>query len=150
MKQIRLGKSNKSAIVDDYIYEVIKYSSWVYRSGYAYNTEQKIFLHVFVLGKKDGFVVDHVNGDKLDNRRENLRHCTVRQNNLNRAKRKDATSSKFIGVSYDGNKKAYIAGISIAKGKRFTFACKNEKEAVKLYNFLAEHFHGQYARLNDI
>ena len=56
-----------------------------------------------------GLTVDHINGDRLDNRRQNLRVCTQGQNNCNRLERVDNTSG-FRGVSQrkDGRYQAYI------------------------------------------
>lgn len=51
-------------------------------------------------------VIDHINGDGLDNTRENLRICTQGQNNRNRKASKNGTS-KYLGVSWDKDKKRW-------------------------------------------
>lgn len=50
---------------------------------YYARSAQKEFLHRVVLGCSKGFVVDHINGDTLDNRRSNLRIATIQQNRIN-------------------------------------------------------------------
>ena len=60
-------------------------------------------LHQFLLGKQEDMVIDHINGNGLDNRRENLRFLTISQNNQNRNK-KENSSSKYIGVSFEKNR----------------------------------------------
>jgi hypothetical protein len=60
----------------------------------------KIRLHRLILNvKKDDPLVDHINNDKLDNMRENLRFASSSQNAQNKAKL-DRGSSKYLGVSY--------------------------------------------------
>ena len=61
------------------------------------------YLHRFVLKAKKGENVDHINGNKLDNRKENLRKCTRSQNFANRKKYTNNTSG-YKGVSKHGNK----------------------------------------------
>ncbi len=57
---------------------------------------RKIFLHHFVFGKpKDGFVIDHINGNGLDNQKSNLRFATKSQNNQNIDKPR---KNKYIGI----------------------------------------------------
>lgn len=57
-------------------------------------------LHQFLLGKEENMVIDHINGNGLDNTRENLRFVTISQNNQNRIK-KENCSSKYIGVFFE-------------------------------------------------
>jgi hypothetical protein len=94
-----------------------------------------------------GMDVDHVNGDTLDNRRENIRVCTHTQNMMNRRKL-SPTSSRYKGVSARGKKwRAYIrvGGKLIHIG---TFC--DEEEAARAYNEYANKYFGEYALLNDL
>lgn len=65
---------------------------------------REIKLHQLVLGKKKGFVVDHKNTNKLDNRKKNLRFATKSQNGMNR---------KAKGIDWDKNKQKWLARIKI-------------------------------------
>lgn len=56
----------------------------LHNCGYVYNSKAKTFLHQIILGKKKGCEIDHINGDKLDNRKKNLRVATRSQNSMNR------------------------------------------------------------------
>jgi hypothetical protein len=93
------------AKVDDEDYGICSVRRWWLTSdGYArarFYYEQ-VGLHVFVMRLHHiilpGHVVDHLNGDRLDCQKSNLRICTRSQNNHNRAKRRDC-SSRFIGVT---------------------------------------------------
>lgn len=108
MKTILLSQG-KFAIVDDEDYEKLSKYKWCAnnRHGcwYAVRTSNKkiIRMHRQILGLKkgDGMKTDHVNHNGLDNRRCNLRICTLAENNHNRQRNKKWRSSKFKGVSWD-------------------------------------------------
>lgn len=91
-------------------------------------------------------VVDHRNGDELDNRRENLRIATIIENGRNKAKISRNCKFKYKGISKDEN--IFNATIS-ANGKRLTRGYfKTEEEAARLYDSMAAHFYGEFARFN--
>jgi len=104
-------------------------------------------LHRYLIKIPDKADIDHINGDKLDNRRSNLRACTHQQNMFNQKKR-STNSSGYIGVSLfkaTGMFEAYIhhSGKKIYLGLYHTAeeaAYIRDKEAKKLF--------GKYARLN--
>lgn len=111
-----------------------------------------------------GFLVDHINGDKLDNRRSNLRLATRSENEANKQKRRghkksDGTTknhSKYKGVALmKGRKKCWRAIIStnannagetkqVHLGTYYT-----EKEAAEAYNKAALEMFGEFAVIND-
>jgi hypothetical protein len=66
-------------------------------------------LSRFIMNPPKGMVVDHINGDRLDNRRENLRIVTYRQNSLNR-KARNNTGLAGVSVSTDKRDKKYCCG----------------------------------------
>lgn len=81
---------------------------------YGAKNKRSVYLHKYLLGEPNN-EVDHINGNKLDYRRENLRHVTKTEQNLNRA----AWGEYPQGVSYDANKELYRARIQI-RGKRIS------------------------------
>ena len=90
------------AIVDECDWENARKHKWHMHLGYAYGQINKvnIFLHHFIHGKPDhGYVIDHKNRNRLDNRRENLREITYSENAKNKSKNKDH-SSQFFGVGW--------------------------------------------------
>jgi hypothetical protein len=92
-----------------------------------------------------GGEIDHISGDGLDNRRENLRRCTHAQNTRNRAKHKVKTS-RFKGVHRERNKwRARIRrdGIYYTLGFFDT-----EREAALAYDAAAPRLHRAFARTN--
>ncbi len=157
MKEIRLNTRKTScknylkfvALVSDEDFERVNKYNWCVdikkTNAYAVAKIDKknVFLHRFIMKADPGTFVDHINGNGLDCRRENLRFVTAQQNRMNCCHYMKATS-KFKGVSKD-NKRAQW-GVYIGK-KRIGYF-DNEEEAAKAYDQQAIIHYGQYARLN--
>lgn len=96
MKKIQLfGKWSfgKEALVSDEDYDMLSAYRWTVRRDTRCNKllyarcggfRNEVYMHRLVIGDKKGFVVDHINLNTLDNRRENLRHLTISENCRNR------------------------------------------------------------------
>jgi hypothetical protein len=102
MKKIQLTK-NKYALVDDEDYEELNKYNWYYSyQGYAVRTNHRlnkcIYMHRIIMNPLDYKQVDHINHNKLDNRKENLRICDRFQNLQNSKIRLD-NKSGIKGVS---------------------------------------------------
>jgi hypothetical protein len=104
-------------------------------------------LHREIMNSPKGLLVDHRNGDTLDNRRTNLRVATHSQNCFNCRKRKN-TSSRFIGVSFNKHKIMWAAYISFHRKRIWLGHFKTEIEAAKAHDEAAKKHHGEFARLN--
>lgn len=91
--------------------------------------------------------VDHISGDTLDNRRENLRLVTNKENVRNSAKAANKLS-RFKGVYKMKNK---FHALVICDAKRYRISPFNtEEEAALAYNKLAKLLFGEFARLNEL
>lgn len=86
-------------------------------------------LHRVITGCPEGKIVDHINHDPLDNRRSNMRICSVGENNSNLSLSK-RNSSGVVGVRYRADRKSWIAN-KMVNGKLYTKAFKTFEEAVK-------------------
>lgn len=69
-------------------------------------------MHHLILSKKTGFDIDHINGNRVDNRKENLRYLTRKENIINRSK--SNSSSGIVGVYWDKNRNKWKAQCKIA------------------------------------
>lgn len=121
---------DRIAIVDDCDAHLANFKWYVmkakeYPLGYAIREVKpdglriRVFLHHAVIGYPlNGLVVDHKNGNSLDNRRENLRIVTQRENTQNqKCHRNGQKSSRFIGVYWDKSRSKWNSMIRI-NGKR--------------------------------
>ncbi len=154
MKKIELkGKlgAGKFALVDDADYEELNKHKWYLTDGYAVRTGSKervnIRMHRAVMETPKGLCTDHINRDRLDNQKENLRICTVRQNSWNAGPLK-GKSSKYKGVTYKNREKAWVCSIRINGEKKQYRGFKNETEAAKAYDKMAKEAFGEFACLN--
>jgi len=119
MVEITLTKNKKTIISKSDFKEVSKYKWYAYtnrgltyagRTVYVNGVGRIQQLHIFLLGTKDGYEIDHINRDSLDNRRSNLRFLSHSDNCFNRRK-KPNTTSKYIGVSLNKNTGKWVSYI---------------------------------------
>jgi HNH endonuclease len=87
--------------------------------GYANQRRGKemVMLHHLILPRKPGFDVDHIDGDKRNNRRSNLRYATRSENLANR-RQTGKTKAKRIGVCWDSTRQKWMATIQFNKKPR--------------------------------
>jgi hypothetical protein len=149
MKEIQLTKG-KVAIVDDEDFERLSSLKWCMGSKYAvhgvYDGQKvrHIFMHRLIMGNPEGKQVDHINLDKLDNRKENLRICTRSQNGANKKAQKN-NKCGYKGVSLNKGK-YYRAQIKINKKVIHLGMFKTAEEAAEMYKAAAKAFHGDFFR----
>ena len=147
----------KFAIVDAEDYEFLIQFKWCYNTGYAVRaTWDKInkktgiiYLHRFLITTKKGEIVDHINGDRLDNRKCNLRLCTHVQNIYNCGMSKNNTSG-FKGVYWHKRSKAWRAKICHNRKTIVLGEFKTAKEAAVAYDEAALKCHGEFAVTNKM
>jgi len=156
MKMIPLSQG-EHAVVDNDVYEYLIQWSWcadfMGNSFYAARGEGRwphrklVLMHRVIADAPTGMDVDHINGNGLDNRRENLRVCTHAENQRNRRKNKDNTSG-FKGVFWHKNRKRYQAQIKICGKKIHLGYFLDPAEAAHAYDEAAKKYFGEFARLN--
>jgi|LGOV01.1.fsa_nt_gb hypothetical protein len=149
-KEIQLSNSNLCTVVDDADYGLVSQHCWFLDNARAkaWIGGKNVYLHVLLMGKAEGKVVDHINGNPLDNRRENLRHCTHGQNMMN--SKSVAGFSRYKGVYFRKDRNKWRAVI-VANGHRSHLGLyETEEDAALAYNEAAKRLHGEYARLNVV
>lgn len=172
MKKIPLTPSG-FAIVDDEAYERLAKFKWHSNGRYATRgkylgktpdgkyAHTTVKMHREILDAPAGIEVDHINHDRLDNRRCNLRLATRKQNMANSPLNKKNTSG-YKGVTYSpttvgnaGRSRYRVSSPWMARigyeGKRiFIGIYKTKEQAAKAYNDKAIELFGEFANLNKI
>jgi len=163
MKEINLTNSDLKAIVDNDDYSFLNRFKWkLSTGGYAYRSHDNVMMHRLILGvEKSPKQVDHINREKLDNRKVNLRLANYTQNSANRAPKKEG---QYKGVAYlpefrerkDYKGRKYVSPIS----KRYRATLKHDginyclgsydtpEEAAIAYDKKAYELYGEYAYIN--
>lgn len=144
-----VGQAKISAID----YENISRYTWHMKTvsdslSYAFTNVngQKTAMHHLIIGKpSQGYVVDHLNHDGLDNTRANLRFATYTQNSQN-TKKMESTSSKYKGVHWDNRKKKWISKYFGAYSKSFA----DEIDAARFYDTYVLLALGKDAKTNGL
>ena len=147
---IILLTQGKYAIVDNCDWDELSRFFWHFNGGYAATDGMggKIYMQKFLMRTPDKMDTDHIDGNKLNNRRCNLRICTRSQNQANQ--KSNRGSSRFKGVSWESKPCKWRVDITKDKVKIFLGRFSNELDAAKVYNKAAIELYGEFARLNEV
>lgn len=137
------------AYVDAADFEWLNQWTWYLHGEYAARFEKRkwIFMHREIMKPPKGKIVDHKNRNKLDNTRDSLRVCTIRENACNRSKKR-GSASRFMGVSYSKESDKWDARIAIQGKRRRLGLFVEEVDAARAYDRKAVELAGEFARLN--
>jgi len=137
----------KYAIVDHEDFEWLNQWKWHYMNGYAYHSFKingkytEIGMHAFILQTPKGMETDHVNRNRSDNRRSNLRVVTTSQNQHNVGVNVKNTSG-HKGITFHKRDRYWQVMIRIA-GRRFYIGSYKEKDkAIVAYNIAERKAYG--------
>lgn len=140
VKEIPLTQG-QVAMVDDEDFEELSKHKWCIQASRGMNyAKRKVFvdgkpkmlvMHRAIMGiPPDGYVIDHIDGNGVNNQRSNLRFCTPRQNYQNRH---CVSSSKYPGVSWSKKTKKWASHIRINKDIKNLGSYYNEIDAFRAY-----------------
>lgn len=142
-----LADTNKEVCFDLEDYELIKDILWKtdecgYARGYDVKTKRYVRMHKIITGTDEYITIDHINREKLDNRKENFRYATKSENRINSKIRTDNTSG-IQGVRFEQGK--WRARISV-NGKYVHLGMfDNFQEAVKTRLEAEKKYYGEFA-----
>jgi hypothetical protein len=161
MIEIQLTQ-NMVAFIDDEDYDLVKDYKWhthAHRNTYYAQTfpyikgtgrkgkKHYLSMHRLIIGATQPTqLVDHVNGNGLDNQKENLRFCTNSQNAMNR--KQGWGSSLYKGVSYKKATDRWVSRIMLDYKYTYLGSFLSEEAAAKAYDKAAIETYGEFANLN--
>jgi hypothetical protein len=160
MAKIIRALRGQSILVDDQHFDFLNEWTWLVRRGrftdYAFllNHPPKLFpewpfrvaMHRLILGLAgtNRPIIDHKDGNGLNNQEGNLRIATYSQNNWNR--RKQAGTSQYKGVCWYPRYNKWLAQLRANSKRHHLGYFDTEEEAYEAYCRAAEKLHGEFAR----
>lgn len=139
------GQESARALIDLEDIDKCKDHKWrINDNGYVLTdikgTGEQIRLHRFLMNPQKNMVVDHINHNRLDNRKSNLRICTQQQNCMNK---------KCTGVFFDNSKNRWCARIMINGKSKHLGYFKTKEEAIEVRKQAEIDYFGEYAPNNE-
>lgn len=147
--KIKLTKNYECIVDDDIDQELLKikwYSSHSSKTIVYARNIRKGYLHRLIMGNPKGRLVDHINGNTLDNRKCNLRICNNTESIRNRDKTKSKSSSKYIGVSYNKKTKNWRAHITLDYKYVQIGTFDTEEQAYRARKEVEKEYFGDFVR----
>lgn len=149
MKYIQLKNSELFALVDEEDFSALNKFKWYLHNGYAVRHRSlnetlgpfRILMHRVILSPPAGKVIDHADGNGLNNTHDNIRICVQAENTKNVRRHRDNTSG-YKGVEKTnpiGDK--WSARICVNGKRIYLGSFKSKEEASAAY-------HKDFARLN--
>ena len=135
--------------VDRENYEMISKYLWGESHGYAFTsipkTSKKVLMHRMIMEPDTKNIVDHINGNPLDNRKSNLRLCKKQDNCRHRVKLSKNNTTGFNGIFIDKRRKnKYVAQIN-TNGKGIHIGCfRNINDAIHARRRTEEEYFGEF------
>lgn len=159
-KQISLGNCDLFVTVDDADFEYLSQFKWR-RSFTRSRQNPKIYairhirgddnagllMHRELLQPQRGRIIDHINGNGLDNQRANLRICSIAENSRNRGVPLKG-SSPFKGVCLEKASGRYVAKITVNYKAIALGHYHDPVDAAHAYDAAARKYHGEFAYFN--
>lgn len=137
MAQIELSNGGHALVSDDDVHTVNSAGAWfsvrkgsVHYVCRSFGQNNRVYLHRYLTKAPVGTVVDHINGDGLDNRRENLRLVSVVENIRNRGGAQRNSKSGVRGIYWHKQRGKWCAAIRHF-GKNISLGLFNDLESAQ-------------------
>ena len=140
---------NKAIIIDKSTYPFLyKHIYYVTPQNYVKTGKNLLSRLLMNCSSADtNLVVDHINGNTLDNRRCNLRLITQAQNALNQSSSKNSLS-KYLGVYWNKLSKKWTAMIKVDGKNKYLGIFERESDAALARDYATKQYYKEYGRLN--
>lgn len=142
-------------LVDDDDFETLSQHGWfITKNGYAARTRwnkgknEREYMHRTIMGIQEGLDIDHIDMNRINNQRSNLRHVTRSFNMANQKLGRGI--SKYKGVSYMKRVDKWIAYLRLDYKQYHLGYFDTAKEAAEAYNVKALEVFGDSSRLNKL
>lgn len=143
---VKFSDKNEYFIIDTEDIDMVnKYYWYKNDSGYIISGNQKVRLARLIMSCPKDKIVDHINGNPLDNRKYNLRVATKRENAFNKSMRNDNTSG-YIGVHYSSQRNKWIAQIQIDGKNKYLGIFESIEDAIKARQDAEIKYFGEFRR----
>lgn len=148
---IPLGSSGKVAFVSECDFLLVSGYTWALTRGAGNHfyaaagiRGQRILMHRLLTGAEKGMCVDHIDGNGLNNTRENIRVCTYSQNMQNRPMQRN-NKLGIKGVYQDKRSSLFVAKIRVNGERKILGWFRDPQEAGNAYLAAAKELHGEFA-----
>jgi len=138
-------------LIDTDDYEIVKdYTWWIGAKGYAVtdvrqgDRYKRILMHRLIMEPRANMEIDHINHNKIDNRRSNLRECTTKEN-VRYARTRSDNISGVTGVGFTKRENRWRARIFVDGKEKGLGYYKNKEDAIKARLKAEKKYFGEYA-----
>ncbi len=145
---MKINVKGHTVLVDEDDYDKVIKKNWHMKLGYPRTRmgNDHIFMHQFIFGKKDGFMIDHIDRNKLNNQKSNLRYATRQMNFINQNRKRNHSKFRGVCLSSRPQKKKWRAYC----GRKHLGYFKTEEEAARAFDTAALKQYGEFAPLNFV
>lgn len=142
----KYGKECARALIDLDDVELVSQYKWCNSGqGYALCRETGLFLHKLIMNDlNNDYTLDHINRNRLDNRKSNLRYATAQENAQNRSKQINNTSG-IPGVSWRKDRNKWRAFITVNKKQIALGLYEDINDAIMARKAAEEKYFGKFA-----